>query len=825
MENAPSTSAFNSIDFKISLPMVKEFARSMLKLSEEVETEFFNLYYEKKPDLLNIFDKNGIEEIKEILFKDLWNFTKSIEDGDVIEKEIERISKNPVLPDIPNINLKPLDQSLRFYLFKKTYLKFIPRYTSNIEEAMEIIMELDEIILYVEHYFSNFQIDLNRQSIQKEKDFASSLINHSNNGIVSFTKDQVVTSWNKVLERISGIKKDFVLGKKLFEVFPDYKDSDEGKAILNALKGETVVIPEKEFANGTGHYELSAIPLLNQDNEISGGFIIFKDITPQKKAAQLIEESRAKLEAANLELQKQIEEYQRSQDLLRSSEKLLKKTQQMAHIGTWLWDVKDNKITWSEELKTLFGTENGVTESSIKSYLVRVDAEDRSVFLKTIRDAVRSVQAFDYEHKIVTTGNNIRYIYGQGVPEVIDGRLIITGFSQDVTQKRKAIETLENSENRFRTVCEKSPDGIFLLDENSIIYCNQAAINMFGGKAKADILRKSFIDFAPRETVDFIREKLNLAFVEESDRFEFKVKKVDEGEVWTEIIFTPIRLEKKDILYAIVRDISRRKKFEQDVVLAQNELRKINNELETRIEARTFDLEESNKNLKRVNTDLDNFIYTASHDLKAPILNIEGLIKELVMTDSYQMHDDAQLLIDMMSTCVNKFKKTIEDLADVTKNLKPDSATPKSVDVNEIIEDIKISINNLISSTKTTIITDFSAVNNFYASRKNMRSVLYNLINNSIKYASPDRHPVIKITSQKTDKYDIISVTDNGLGLKPSDREKVFSIFKRVHLHVEGSGVGLFLVKRIIENGGGRVELESEEGVGSTFKLYFKNKI
>jgi signal transduction histidine kinase len=106
-----------------------------------------------------------------------------------------------------------------------------------------------------------------------------------------------------------------------------------------------------------------------------------------------------------------------------------------------------------------------------------------------------------------------------------------------------------------------------------------------------------------------------------------------------------------------------------------------------------------------------------------------------------------------------------------------------------------------------------------------MRSVLYNLINNSIKYASPDRHPVIKITSQKTDKYDIISVTDNGLGLKPSDREKVFSIFKRVHLHVEGSGVGLFLVKRIIENGGGRVELESEEGVGSTFKLYFKNKI
>jgi PAS domain S-box-containing protein len=823
MGNAPSTSAFNFIDFKISLSSVKAFAKSILKLREEVENDFFNHYYQKKPDLLNLFNESEIGEIKEILVQDLRNFTTSLAEGDVLEKEVERISKNKVLPDIPNIKIRPLDQSLRFYLFKKTYLKFIPGYTSSLEESMEIIRELDEIILYVEHYFSNIQIDLNRQNIQKEKDFASSLINHSNNGIISFTQDLIVTSWNKVLERISGIKSDFVIGKKLFDLFPDYRESDEGKAILEALKGETAIISEKEFANGMGNYELAAIPLFDSQKEINGGFIILKDITPQKKAAKVIEESRAKLEVANKELHTQIEEYKKSQELLRNSEMLLKKTQQMAHIGTWSWDVHENKITWSEELKTLFGIENGVNESSIKSYLVRVHEEDRGEFLKAIREAVRSRLAFDYEHRIVSTGNNIRYIYGHGVPETVDGQLIITGFSQDVTQKRKAIETLQSSENRFRTVCEKSPDGILLLDGNEVIYCNQAATNMFGAKSKSEVLRKSFVEFVDKESIAVVLQKLDTAFVEENRGLELRIRKIDGAHLWTEIIFTPIQLENKEILYVVVRDISKRKKFEHDVVVVQDELKKINNELEMRIEERTFDLAESNKNLKRVNTDLDNFIYTASHDLKAPILNIEGLIKELVHTDSYQLHDDAQLLIDMMSVCVNQFKKTIEDLSDVTKNLKSEAEAPKTVDVNEIVEDIKISIHNQITVSKTTIETDFSQVNMFYASPKNMRSILYNLINNSIKYSSPDRSPLIKITSSKQNGYDVISVEDNGLGLKPADKEKVFSIFKRIHLHVEGSGVGLFLVKRIIENGGGKVELESKEGVGSTFKLYFKN--
>jgi signal transduction histidine kinase len=107
---------------------------------------------------------------------------------------------------------------------------------------------------------------------------------------------------------------------------------------------------------------------------------------------------------------------------------------------------------------------------------------------------------------------------------------------------------------------------------------------------------------------------------------------------------------------------------------------------------------------------------------------------------------------------------------------------------------------------------------------KNARSIVYNLLSNAIKYRSPDRPPVVRVHCRPEGEYSELSVSDNGLGLDLSadKREKLFAMFKRLHNHVEGSGVGLYMVKRMIENAGGRIEVESTLGEGSTFKVYFK---
>jgi signal transduction histidine kinase len=107
---------------------------------------------------------------------------------------------------------------------------------------------------------------------------------------------------------------------------------------------------------------------------------------------------------------------------------------------------------------------------------------------------------------------------------------------------------------------------------------------------------------------------------------------------------------------------------------------------------------------------------------------------------------------------------------------------------------------------------------------KNIKSILYNLITNAIKFRSPERNPVIKISTRETKEGVLLIVEDNGLGLTPEEKNKLFIMFKRLHDHVEGTGVGLYIVKRIVESTGGKIEVESEKGKSTTFKVLLKSK-
>ncbi|MDX1920176.1 MAG: ATP-binding protein, partial [Candidatus Caenarcaniphilales bacterium] len=595
------------------------------------------------------------------------------------------------------------------------------------------------------------------------------------------------------------------------------------------LQGEKTFLPERAFANGTGFYEANVVPLFGSDNEVIGGFVLLHDITQKKLDAKRLEESKANLQRVNQELIQQIIELTRAQEEIRKNENLLKRTQQLAHIGTWVWNVGQNKIQWSGELSEIFEVQGNQEIASIKNYLKRVPADERKALYRQIREALKSMKPFDYEYRIRMSGGATKFIYGNGIPEVINQKLIITGFCQDITTKRKVIETLQSSENRFRTLCEKSPDAIFLMEEKSILYCNLAAVHLLKASSKAQVLSLDLFSLFPEiqpdnsNSVKKFSRLMNMAYEEEGKRFEWVHKKLTGENFWTEVILTPIQLEEKSILHVVWRDITLRKKAEQEVRKTKAELVRINNELEMRVEERTMDLAKTNKNLLKVNADLDNFIYTASHDLKAPISNIEGLLNEMIENKCYK-DDEVKWLVDMMLISVDKFKQTIQDLTEVTQIQKMEAEDIHPIDIGELLEDIKFSIQSMISANEAIIQSDFSKCGCIVFSRRNLRSVMFNLISNALKYRSPERPPHIFISTDVEEEYIILSIRDNGLGLKDSDKEKVFSMFKRVHVHVEGSGVGLYIVKRIMENEGGKVVLESEEGVGSTFKLFFRRK-
>ncbi|EMR01805.1 sensor histidine kinase [Cesiribacter andamanensis] len=249
---------------------------------------------------------------------------------------------------------------------------------------------------------------------------------------------------------------------------------------------------------------------------------------------------------------------------------------------------------------------------------------------------------------------------------------------------------------------------------------------------------------------------------------------------------------------------------------AHRDMISLNRQLEERVSQRT-------EELLRINNDLDNFIYTASHDLKAPISNIEGLMNLFYKQLSKESRSSQEFanLQGMINESIERFKNTLQDLTEVAK-VQQEAGTKDTVYFAELVEEVKHNIQEAISSSGAEISEDFSKAPRIDFSRKNLRSILYNLLSNAIKYSSPERTPQVSVSTSLSGPYVLLQVKDNGLGIAEKDQAKVFAMFKRLHTHVEGTGVGMAIVKRIVENSGGRIEIESKPGEGSCFKVYLK---
>jgi PAS domain S-box-containing protein len=221
--------------------------------------------------------------------------------------------------------------------------------------------------------------------------------------------------------------------------------------------------------------------------------------------------------------------------------------------------------------------------------------------------------------------------------------------------------------------------------------------------------------------------------------------------------------------------------------------------------------------LKKINVDLDNFIYTASHDLKAPISNMEGLVEALKVADDNKVERNE--LIELLNKSLFRLGRTINDLTEIAKIQKQKDWTNEVVEFSEVVDEVTQDMQRIINDAKAKINLEFN-VSAIKFSKKNLRSIFYNLISNAIKYRKSNTAPVVDIrTFQENDKI-VIFAKDNGLGIKQENKKRVFEMFRRLHAHVEGSGMGLYIVKRIVENAGGSIDIESKAGEGTTFRIY-----
>jgi signal transduction histidine kinase len=204
--------------------------------------------------------------------------------------------------------------------------------------------------------------------------------------------------------------------------------------------------------------------------------------------------------------------------------------------------------------------------------------------------------------------------------------------------------------------------------------------------------------------------------------------------------------------------------------------------------------------------------------------NIEGLLLalELELPTAGRVGDVPHMLT-LMQEATERFQRTILHLTDVSRLQKEHSQASEAVRLASVVEAVRLDLQPLLQQAQAQLDVQVPASLTLTCSEKNLRSVVYNLLSNALKYRHPDRPPRVRLSAGPQDGYQVLEVQDNGLGLDLSlGQDKLFAMFQRLHTHVEGTGIGLYMVKKIVENAGGRIEVESQLGLGSTFRVYFR---
>ncbi|RZL08469.1 MAG: PAS domain S-box protein, partial [Hymenobacter sp.] len=226
--------------------------------------------------------------------------------------------------------------------------------------------------------------------------------------------------------------------------------------------------------------------------------------------------------------------------------------------------------------------------------------------------------------------------------------------------------------------------------------------------------------------------------------------------------------------------------------------------------------------LARAHHDLDTFVYAASHDLRQPALNLRGLFEELRRSASFADPDEAAIL-SMVDGALTQLDTTLHDLAATVRSQRAHQEPVEVLDLALVLEEVLLGLRPQAQLRQAQFEVQVEEAPGLLYSRANLRSVVHNLVSNALKFAHPDRQPLIKLRSYfAASGHPVLEVSDNGLGMDLTNPQApVFQLFVRQHPHIEGTGVGLYLVQRIVNSQGGHVEVASTPGEGTTFTIYW----
>lgn len=365
----------------------------------------------------------------------------------------------------------------------------------------------------------------------------------------------------------------------------------------------------------------------------------------------------------------------------------------------------------------------------------------------------------------------------------------------------KDISNTKLEEERFRLAVEAAPNAMIMVNqEGNIVLINSEAEAMFG-YSKEEISGQSISQLVP-PSLRSLHHLYMQNYFEAPDRRNMGRDSNNlqgqrkDGELFPiEVGLTPITVDKETYIISSIIDISER-------LQQQRALRSLNAEL------------------RRKNQEMEQFIYAVSHDLKAPLVTIAGFATRLRNAEDLALQDDHRHKLDRILANVRSMESLLQDLLHLSRIIKRD-LEKAPVDTSATLQNVLDSLEGDLKKTGALIQVE-GTLPLLYAQESLLFQCLQNIISNALKYSQPDVTPTITINAASEIGHSGVCISDNGIGIAEHHQERIFHVFERLNPEsAEGSGVGLSIVKTIMEKHSGKIVLESSIGQGTSFTILF----
>lgn len=541
------------------------------------------------------------------------------------------------------------------------------------------------------------------------------------------------------------------------------------------------------------------------ESEAVGRVWSFRDVTELARTTASLEklhrERTEEMSRINEELRREIAEHARAEEELKRSEKQYRDLVETSHDLIWSVDAQGRWTFLNRQAtRSIYGYEP--EEMLGRPFTDFESPEQARIDLETFQKVKQGQPFFKYETiHIRKDGRPVYLSYNAIVVRNDAGEVLgSTGTASDVTARRQAEQKLKESEERIRTIVDHALDAVVVIDaEGHIIYWNPQAEKIFGWSGLEAMGRKDTEILIPPRYRDLylrIRRRFLRSGQEGmlNRRVETMARHADGHEFPVEITVSPLRWGENFLFSAFIRDITDRKRAEEEI--------------------RQKGLE-----LARSNKELQDFAYVASHDLQEPLHKIIAFGDRLRTNAGEALGEKGLDSLERIQKAALRMRQLIDDLlqyARVTTRAKPF----ENVELEGVVKEVLGVLELRIAETGAEV--EVGRLPAVQADRSQMLQLFQNILGNALKFHKPGEPPRVSVSGRMSeDGFAELEIRDRGIGIDAKFSEVIFKPFQRLHgrQEYEGTGMGLAICQKIVQRHGGEISVTSEPGAGSTFRL------